>query len=285
MSYGSQRGSRRGAGRRRGKVHHEKAKRKGKKHRSGGKYLLEASESPSIEEVVEKTLGRLNNLGEQTFAFSPFSPYYKDWLLSLKSVVSEFESNPDVKVDEEFVKERSQVIADVQLKLAERRREEAVLEKDTRMLAKQNNLLVQIDAECNQTIQELASERKREVKRLTRRVHNLEEEIEETNQAKVNIFSPFSRRAKSRKSAETNRKLGVVKRELESVVKEFEIKQEKIHDECEKKKQAVVEQVRSLEKKVRGLEIDYSVKDRQVACEELVKAIKALQRRKGPSLQ
>jgi len=285
MSYGSQRGSRRGAGRRRGKVHHEKAKRKGKKHRSGGKYLLEASESPSIEEVVEKTLGRLNNLGEQTFAFSPFSPYYKDWLLSLKSVVSEFESNPDVKVDEEFVKERSQVIADVQLKLAERRREEAVLEKDTRMLAKQNNLLVQIDAECNQTIQELASERKREVKRLTRRVHNLEEELEETNQAKVNIFSPFSRRAKSRKSAETNRKLGVVKRELESVVKEFEIKQEKIHDECEKKKQAVVEQVRSLEKKVRGLEIDYSVKDRQVACEELVKAIKALQRRKGPSLQ
>lgn len=279
MSYGSQRGSRRGTGRGRGKVHHEKAKRKGKKYRSGGKYLLEASECPTFEEVVEKTLGRLNSLGDQTFAFSPFSPYYEDWLLSLKSLLSEFESNPAVKVDEEFVKERSQVIADVELKLAERRREETVLEKATRMLAKQKNLLVQIDTEHNQTIQELASERKREVKRLTRRLHDLEEELEKTNQAKVNIFSPFSRRAKSRKSAEMGRKLGIVKRELESLVKEFEIKQGKIHIEFEKKKQAIVEQMRSLEKKVRGLEIDYSVEDRQVACEELAEAIKALQQR------
>jgi hypothetical protein len=285
MSYGSQRGSRRGAGRGRGKVHHDKAKRKGKKHRSGGKYLLEDSESTTFEEVVEKTLGRLRNLGSQTFAFSPFRPYYKDWLLSLKSVLSEFESNSAVNVDEEFVKESSQVIVDVELKLAERRREEAVLDKATRMLAKQNNLLVQTDIEYIGATQKLASERKREVKGLTRRVHDLEEELEETNQTKASIFSPFARRAKSQKVGEVTRKLDAAKSKLESVAKEFEVKQEKLHDDYEKKKQVLIAHARSLEKKVRGLETDGSMEDRQVACKKLVKSIKTLLQRKSLSLQ
>lgn len=285
MSYGSQRGSRRSSGRGRGKVHHEKAKRKVQKHRSGGRYLLEENKAPTFEEVVEKTLGRLSNLGGQTFAFSPFSPYYEDWLLSLKSVLSEFESNPAVNLDEEFVKERSQAIVDVELKLAERRSEETTLERAARMLAKQNNLLVQTDTEYTQTTQKLASERRREVKRLTRRVHDLEEELEETRETKANILSPFSRRAKSRKMTELDRQLAVIQRELESVVMEFKIKRQKLHNEYERNKQAVIEQLRSLEKKVRGLEIDNSVEDRQIACEELIKAIRALQQRKTLPLQ
>ena len=285
MSYGSQSGSRRGTGRGRGKVHHEKAKRKGRKHRSGREYFLEGSESATFKEVVEKTLGRLSNLGSQTFAFSPFSPYYEDWLLSLKSVLSEFESNSAVNVDEEFVKERSQVIVDVELKLAERQREEAVLEKATRMLAKQNNLLVQTDTEHTRATQKLALERKREVKGLTRRVHDLEEELEETNQTKASVFSPFARRAKSQKVADVTRKLDAAKSELESVAKEFEVKQEKLHDDYEKKKQAVIAQTRSLENKVRGLETDGSVEDRRLACEELIAAVKAILQRKRLSLQ
>lgn len=263
-------------------MRHEKGKTKGQKHRSGGKYLLEASEAPTFEEVVEKTLGRLSNLGGQIFAFSPFSQYYDDWLLSLKSVLSEFESNPAVNVDEEFVKERSQVIADIELKLAANRREEAVLEEATRRLAKQNNLLVQTDAEYADATQTLSSKRNSEVKRLTRRVRDFEEELEETSQMKASIFSPFARRAKSHKAAEVTRKLDAAKSELESVAKAFEVEQEKLHGEYEEKKQAVTEQVRSLEKKVEGLETDGSVENRQFACEELVNAVKALVQRKPP---
>jgi hypothetical protein len=123
MSYRPQTRSRRNTGRGRRKLHHEKAKRKGQKH-SSGKYVMEESETPSSEEVVEKTLSRLQSLGEQVFAFSPFSQYFDDWLLSLKTVLSEFESNPAITLDEEFVNARSQVIADIELKLAERRREQ-----------------------------------------------------------------------------------------------------------------------------------------------------------------
>jgi hypothetical protein len=263
-------------------VHHEKAKHKGQKHRSSGKYLLEESASPTCEEFLEKTLGRLQSLGCQTFAFSPFSQYFDDWMLSLKSVLSEFELNPAVNVDEEFVKERSQVVADVELKLAERRREEVVLEEVARRLANQNNLLVQIDTEYAHATQKLASERKSDIKRLTRRVHDFEEELEETSRMKVSIFSPFARRAKSHETAEVTRKLDAVKSELESAVKAFKVEQEKLHDEYEKRKQSVTEQVRSLEKNIEGLDTDGSLEDRQFACEELVNAVKALLQRKTP---
>ncbi len=280
MSYRPQTSSRRNSGRGREKVHHEKGKRKGQKHRSGGKYLLEEDEAPIFEEFVEKTLGRLSNLGSQTFAVSPFSQYYDDWLLSLKSVISEFESNPTINVDEEFVKERSQVIADVELKLAERRREEAVLEEATRTLTKQKNLLVQTDTEYSNETQKLASKRNSEIKILTHKVQGLEEELEEIRQMKAGIFSPFARRDRSHRTAEVTRKLDAAKSELESVVKAFESEQEKLRDEYEKRKQALMVQVRSLEKENEGVETDGSVEDRRFACEELVNAVKALLQRK-----
>ncbi len=282
MSYRPQISSRRNTRRGRRKLHHEKAKRKGQKHRSGGKYLLEESEAPTSEEAVEKTLGRLNSLGGQIFAFYPFSKYFDEWLLSLKSVLSEFESNPAVKVDEEFVKKHSQIIANVELKLSKRRREEAVLEKTTRRLAKQNNLLVQSDTEYDFATQKLASKRNREIKRLTRKVHDFEEELDETSRMKTGI-NPFARRAKSNKMAELTRKLDAAKSEVESVVKALEVEQEKLHDEYEKKKQTIIEQVQNLEKKVEDLDTDGSVEDRRVACEELVNAVNALLQRKTSS--
>jgi archaellum component FlaC len=264
-------------------VPHEKAKRKGQKHSSGGKYLLEESEAPTFEEVVTKTLGRLHSLGSQIFAFSPFSQYFDDWLFSLKSVLSEFEANPAVNVDDEFVKERSQVVSSVELKLVERRNEEAVLEKASRRLADQNYLLVQIDTEYDRATQNLGSQRNSEIKRLTRRAHELEEELDQISRMKTGI-SPLARRAKSHKKAEVAQKLDSIKSELESVVKAFSVEQEKLHDEYERRKQTVIEQVRNLEKEVEGLDTDGSVEDRRVACEALVNAVNGLVQRKTSSL-
>lgn len=281
MSYRPQTRSRRNAGRGRRTLHHEKAKRKGQKHHSNGKYTMEESETQSSEEIVEKTLSRLQSLGEQVFAFSPFSQYFDDWLLSLKTVLSEFESNPAITLDEEFVNARSQVITDIELKLAERRREEAVLSEATRRLADQNHLLVRIDREYATATRELASKRNSEIKRLTRRVRDFEEELEDISQMKTSVFSPFARRAKSQRRNDVTRKLDAAKSELNLVLKAFEVDQEKLHDEYEKRKQMVIEQVRSLEKKIVGLETDGSMDDRRFTCEELVNAVNALMRRKA----
>lgn len=282
MSYRPQTSSRRSTGRGRGKTHHKKAKVKGQKHRFNSKHLLEETKAPTFEEEVEKTLGRLHSLGGQTFAFSPFSQYFDDWLLSLSSVLSEFESNPAVNVDEEFVKKRSQIIADIELELAERRREETVFVEATRRLADQNHHLVQIDREYATATRELASKRNGEIKRLTRRVHDFEEELDDISLMKTGI-NPFARRAKSQKTAEITQKLDFTKSELESVVKTFEVEQEKLHDEYEKRKQVNIKQVRNLEKEVEHLDTDGSAEDRHDASKALVNAVKALfQRKKSP---
>jgi hypothetical protein len=280
MSYRPQRSSRRSTGRGRGKTHHKKAKVRGQKHRSRGKYLLEETKALTFKEEAKKTLSRLHSLGDQVFAFSPFSQYFDDWLLSLKSVLSEFESNPAVNVDEQFVKDHSKVIAKVELRLAERRREEVVFVEATRRLADQNHLLVKIDRDYAAAARELASKRNGEIKPLTRRVHDLEEELDETSHMKTGI-NPFTRRAKSQKTAEVNQKMDATKRELESIVKAFEVEEEKLHDEYEKRKQKSIEHVRSLEKKVEGLDTDFSVDDRQVACQALVTAVAELLQRKN----
>lgn len=118
MGFKPQTGSRRSAARQFSKSAHEK-KAKEKKQRSGGNYLQEETEI-SAKEVLEKTLGVLSKLGSQIFALSPFSQYFDDWLLNLGQTISEFESNPTIQVDEQFVKERSQIFRDIEGALAEK---------------------------------------------------------------------------------------------------------------------------------------------------------------------
>jgi hypothetical protein len=68
-------------------------------------------------------------------------------------------------------------------------------------------------------------------------------------------------------------------------VHSFSVEQEKLHDKYEKRKQAVIEKVRSLEKEVEKLETDGSLEVRQAACEALVNAVNALLQRKTLALQ
>ena len=63
-------------------------------------------------------------------------------------------------------------------------------------------------------------------------------------------------------------------------MKALEADQKKLRDKYEEKKQAIMEQVRIMEKKVSGSETDGSAEDRQAACEQLVNAVKALLQRK-----
>ena len=113
MSFRSQTGSRRGAGKQFSKSTHEK-KAKEKKQRSGAKYLQEEAPEVSAKDVAEKTLNSLGKLGNQVFALSPFSQYFDDWLVNLRQVASEFESNPAITADDQFGKERAQIFLDVE---------------------------------------------------------------------------------------------------------------------------------------------------------------------------
>jgi DNA repair ATPase RecN len=137
----------RASGRGNGTPRHERAKAKGPRPRSVRSSMLEENHVAAAEEVVEKTLKRLRTLGSQRFGTSPYSQHFDRWLMNLKEVLSEFESSPNLSTDDQFVKERSQILTNVELKLKERHREEASLEESIKRLSNSKNLLERIKEE------------------------------------------------------------------------------------------------------------------------------------------
>jgi cytochrome c556 len=282
MGYRSQGSPRRSAGQRFQKSQHEKAKTKAHKHQVRGRALGEEPQIATSEEIAEKTLNRLKRLGEQKFAVSPFSEYFDDWLINLKEVLSEFESSPAVSVDEAFVNERGRLIAKVERELAELKQDEAALDVAAKELADNNHLLVQIDAEYAAKTREIGPRRNAEIQGLTLNVQSFEGELERVKAMKTSFFS-FTKRAKAQKESEALRKLESAKTELESVLQSFKVEQEKFHDDYEKKKQAVIEQVQRLEKEVEKLENDSSLTVRSSTSEALADAVNALLERQPAS--
>ena len=208
---------------------------------------LQEETKVSAKELVEKTLAESNKLGNQIFPLSPFSQYFDNWLVNLRQMVSEFESNSTIKVDEQFVKDRSQILFDVESALAQKRLEESNLSEDEKALADNNQLLEETDKEYAEKTKELSSKRDSEVERLTKRIHELENEItnqEITNQekTKIKIFSYKSRKeyniAREKAAEKLNRTkedLKATKNELEVALQSFSVDQENLDDEYEKK--------------------------------------------------
>jgi myosin heavy subunit len=277
MSFRPQTGSRRNAARQYSKSAHEKKAKE--KRRSGGKYLLEETPEFSAKEVGEKTLGGLSKLGNQVFALSPFSQYFDDWLVNLRQIISEFESNSAINVDEQFVKERSQIFLDVEGALAEKRLQESNLTGDAKTLADNNHLLVETDKEYAEKTRELSSKRNAEVQRLTHKIRELEDDVASQQEIKISIFKPIARKKAAEKLAQTQQNLKSTKNELEVALQSFTAEQEKLHDSYEKKKQEITEKVESLHKELERLETDTSIDARQAAFNALANAVNALLQR------
>ena len=277
MSFRPQTGSRRSAARQYSKSAHEKKAKE--KRRFGGKYLLEETPEFSAKEVVEKNLGGLSKLGNQVFALSPFSQYFDDWLVNLRQTISEFESNPIIEVDEQFVKERSQIFLDVEGALAEKKLQESNVTGEAKELADVNHLLVETDKEYAEKTRELSFKRNAEVQRLTHKIHELEDDVASQQEIKISFFKPMARKKAAEKLAQTQQNLKSTKNELEVTLQSFTADQEKLHDSYEKKKQEITEKVESLHKELERLETDTSIDARQAACNALANAVNALLQR------
>ncbi len=277
MSNRSQTGSRRNAGRQLSKSAHEK-KTKEKKQRSGGKYLEEATEV-SAKEVVEKTLIGLSRFGNQIFALSPFSQYFDDWLTNLRQMISEFESTPMIKVDEQFVKERTQIFLDVEGALAEKRLQETNLTGEAKELFDNNHLLVETDKEYSEKTRELSFKRNAEVQSLSTKIRELEDDVASQEEIKIRFYKMRAKKKAAETLAQTRKELKSAKNELEVALQTFTADQEKMHDYYEKKKQEITDRVDALHKELERLETDTSTEARQAACSALANSVNALLQR------
>jgi DNA repair exonuclease SbcCD ATPase subunit len=277
MSYRSQGSQRRGASRQFAKSTREKTKEK--KKRQEAKYLQEETPSALPQEVAEKTVNRLNNLGNQIFALSPFSQYFDDWLINLRQTVSEFESNPSIKADEQFVKERSQIILDVEGVLAEMRLQEANLSQEAKALADNNHLIVEADKQYAEKTRDLSTRRNVEVQRLSKKVRELEDSVAAQLEIKFGFFKFREKREAAEKLDRTNKELTAAKNELEVTLQNFTAEQDKLHDNYEKRKQELSETSDRLHRELEKLESDTSAEARQTATNAIAQSVQELLKR------
>ena len=284
MGYRSRTGSPRASGRGYGTSRHEKAKARRRKHRTVGGSILEETHVATMEEVVDRTLKRLRNLGNQTFASSPYSEHFRRWLMNLTDVLSEFESSPTISADDQFIKERSQILSNVELELEERRREEASLMDSIKSLSDSKILLQRIEEEYATRAREIEGRKNSEIKRLYTNIDSLRGELDAIAQMKTGLFRGISKKNKAQKETETTQRLNTARAELELAMLDFTAEREKLREELERKKQPIIEQVRDHQKEIESLETDGSLEDRRVACEALVNAVNALLQRKTSQL-
>jgi hypothetical protein len=272
-------GGRHGSGEKFQKSAHEKAKPKTGKKKTDVQYDND-TKTLSASEEVQKTLASLEKLGTQKFALSPFSQYYDDWFVNLRQVVSEFEANSAVRVDEPFEKMRTRIFVEVEGELAKLRIKETDLESSAQSLSNKNHFLVELDVVFAGQIRELGLKRNEETEHLAKNVHDLEEEVAKTRQMRTS-FLGFTKKAKQKKLDEATQRLNSAKTELQLALENFRVEQEKLHDEYQRKKQETIEKIRSLEVAIANIESDTSAEARGKATAALAEAVKALAQRKS----
>ena len=276
MSFKSQSTSRRS--RQFSKTAHEK-KSKEKKKRAGPKYLRGEAPEVAPQEVAERALNCISKLGTQIFALSPFSQYFDDWLVSLRQVVLEFESNPVIKVDGQFQKERMQAFLDIEAALAEKRLQESNLTTEAKALAENNHLTVEADQEYAEKTRENSNKRNAEVQRLSNKIRQLEDDLSIQKEVKIGFFKFNEKKRVQQKLNQLTNDLSTSKSELEVTLASFTAEQEKLHDNYEKRKQELSENSDRLHKELEKLETDTSTESRQTVCSALANAVKTLLQR------
>lgn len=265
-------------GRRREKT---KPKAKSGKQPSVGGHRLVEEHVPTSKEVVDRSLNMLHHLGSQRFAVAPFYDHFDRWLLSLRTVVTEFESSPAIDVDDQFHEESSQMLSEIELALEERRLNEASRQEDIRKvnqsLLEARSFLAQAERQYAAKMKEIADRKERAIKPVAGRVGKLREELNRIVRMRAGFLWGISKKAKAQKEVETTQRLETTRRELENVEQSFVIEQATLRDEYKKRRQQLLEQISSHQKELDKLgsdpRVDDAIEIRRAACDALIGAV------------
>ena len=258
-----------------------KSKNRKNLRRSIGKSIQKEKHIPTEKEITELTLKRLHTLGNQRFGSSPFNEHFDRWLSNVAAVLAEFESHPNMGLDDQFVMEISETMANIKLQLEERRRKEASVDREVKNLSEARNRLKQINTEYSTLMRATKSRKNDEIKRLYAIINRLEKEQNNIIQMKTGFFRGISRREKERRENETYQKWGDKQRELELAILNYSAKLRELREEYEKRREPELEQIKFFQKKVVDLEDDGSLEERWFACEALIDSVNTFLQRQA----
>ena len=235
----------------------------------------------SAKEIAAVTLKRLHTLGNQKFGSSPFSQHFERWLVDVKVVLSEFQANPNIGVDEQFLADCAQVLSSIERQLENRRRVEASLDQEEKNLLETRSRLEKIKKEYFVSATEMGKQRSREIRRLRSSVDRLKEQQDTIIKMKTGFFRGISKKERERREIEVTQKLTEAQEALEVAMLNFKEGKEKLRDDYDRKATPVCVEMRRFQKKLDDGERDDSLEDRWFACEALADAVNNFLMRKS----
>ena len=251
----------------------EKGKSKKAEGRRAGKTAEQIKPILSAQQIAEVTLKQLHTLGSQKFGFSPFSQHFDRWLTDIRIVLSEFESNPNVGVDEDYISDRSHVVASIEQQLGARRRKDDLINEQQKNLLNSKNQLEQIKNEYVAAAREVNVRRRGELKRINNSIESLKLDQDEVIKMKTGFFHGVSKKKREQRELEITQRLAEEQQALEVTTLDFRAAQEKVRDEYEKKSAPFFNQIKKFQKQLEEIDRDDSLEDRWFACEALIDAV------------
>jgi chromosome segregation ATPase len=242
---------------------------------------LEEKHETTEREISEVTLKRLHTLGNQRFGSFPFSEHFERWLNNVAAILAEFESYPNISLDDQFIMERSNALSNIQLQLEDRRHKEACVDQEMRNLSDARNRLKQINTEYSTSIKSIKDRKNSEIKRLYSIINRLEKEQNKIIRTKTGVLRGISKKEKEQREIEIAQKLNENQRELELVMLNFNAEQSVLREEFERKREPPLEQIKFFKKKIAELDDDGSLEERWFACEALIDAVNTFLQRKA----
>ena len=263
----------------------EKRKDRKRIHKRLGRPTRDEKHTATEGEVLEVTLKRLHTLGIQKFGSSPFSGHFDRWLMNVATVLTEFESHPNINVDEEFRRECAQTLDVIKLQLEEKHKKETSLDQEITNLSYYKNRLKQINKEYLTMMAVFRNRKKREIKRLYVSIDGLKREQHKIIRMKRGFLREIFGSNREQKEIAIAHELDDKQTELELVILAFSAEQKKLQDEFEQKRWPVLEQIKNFRKIMRDMEIDGSLEERWFACEALIDTVNAFLQRKATKPQ
>jgi len=248
-----------------------------------GKPKIESMAVLTTQEITALTLKRLHTLGRQKFGSSPFSQHFERWLADVKIVLSEFESNPNIGVDDQFLADCAQSTSSIERQLENRRRVEASLDQEEKNLLECRGHLENIKREYYVAATEIGKQRSREVRRLRSSIDRLKREQDTIIQMKTGFFHGVSKKERERREIEITQKLSNEQEALEIALLNFKEAKGKLKDDYDNRATPIWLEIRKYQKKLDDGERDDSLEDRWFACDALADALNNFLQRKNNS--
>lgn len=241
----------------------------------------EEKHNKTIQEISEITLKRLHTLGNQKFGSFPFSEHFDRWLINIETILNDFETHPDIIIDNQFSRESSSTMATVRLQLEKRRLKEKSVNEELKVLRETRTSLEKIDNEYTALVSIIRMQKKTESRRINSIIDQLKREQNKIIRQKTGFFRGISKSEREQKEIAITEELTNKQRELEITILDFNVKLKQLREENLIKREPVLEKLKLFQEKIQNLETDGSLEERWFACESLIDTVNSFLQRKA----